>query len=410
LHAEKHTGAASFGEARRALVQRLLDEACRADGALVPVARNRLLQDWAASPEADRVREEYGRLPPADRVRMRLPREPDDPERQGNLIVLKTDSGGEPGVLLLKYNPAILDFPALFDLPRLAPHYQIVLEPSWWGYRHHRFLPYLGCDLDVAVQCFFGPDYDYIAGLGSNLVPVRMGPADWADPATFDVQGGAGAQFDVAMVAAWSPWKRHEVLFRALAELKARGRALRAALVGYPWDWTADRIVRLARRHGVAEQCTLFEQVPHAKVAEILARSRCSVVLSREEGSPKALYESIFCGTPPVVYAGNRGIDLARIRPPVGMTAGDAELARVLAHVLDHPEEFDPRGWALRHTGYGNSTRRLNDVLAEMAARRGRAWRRGIAAKKNAPNLRYAEPGASARFAPEYDRLATFLR
>ena len=405
LHGQKHARPGEPGGGPgRARVESLLADACYAGGKLLPVARNGLLQEWRSSPEAGRVRRTYARIPRADRLRMRWPRDDHDPERQGNLLVLKSPAPGEPGVLLLKYNPAILDFAALFDLPRLAARYTLVLEPSFWGYRHHRFFPYLGSDLRVVVQCHYPPDFDFIAGLNTNLVPVRLGPSDWADSRAFRC-GPGPRRFDVAMVAAWSPWKRHVALFRAMRALRRRGRRLKAALVGYPWDWKRAKVERIARSHGVADDCTFFESIPHAEVARLLADSKVSLFLSGDEGSPKALLESMLCGAAPIVFSGNRGIDLDRIREPVGRLAGDDDLPDVICDVVDRHAEFDPRSWALEHTGFENATRILNETLEGLSPR----WSRDIAPKKNAPHLRYAEPGRYRDFARDYDDLAEFL-
>ena len=44
-----------------------------------------------------------------------------------------------------------------------------------------------------------------------------------------------------------------------------------------------------------------------------------------------------------------------------------------------------------------------------MARKRGLPWTHNIVAKKNAPNLMYAQPGAYATFEGEYQRLARFF-
>ena len=56
-----------------------------------------------------------------------------------------------------------------------------------------------------------------------------------------------------------------------------------------------------------------------------------------------------------------------------------------------------------------NATNKINAALAEMAGHRGRPWTTDIVAKKNAPNLRYAEAGVYKDFAAEYERLSDFL-
>ena len=142
-----------FGAKRIHAVRALLSEYCFENGELAPVRQNRLLAEFASGAEAQRVRQAFARFPLADRVRMRHPRPADDPERQGDLIVLKAhdEASGEKGVLYLMYGESIRQFPALFDLRRLASKYMIVLEPSWWGYEDAAFLLYLGSDLDVVV-------------------------------------------------------------------------------------------------------------------------------------------------------------------------------------------------------------------------------------------------------------------
>src|SRR5439155_4454117 len=113
------------------------------------------------------------------RVRLRFPND-DDPERQGDLIILKSYDRrtGERGVLMIKYSETILAMAAMFDLGMLASQYMLVLEPSSWGYQDARFLLYLGSDLDVLVQSPREADFEFIENLDTNLVPVRVGAGE----------------------------------------------------------------------------------------------------------------------------------------------------------------------------------------------------------------------------------------
>ena len=215
-------------------VRRLVRSRCHRAGSPLPVADNRLLAQFRETDEADAIRCEFGRFPVDDRVRLRKPRANDDPERQGDLMVLKEhDAGtGEKGVLLLSYTQAFRRFAALFDVGALARRYVLVLEPSWWGYADVTFLMFVGADLDVVVQAPWRPDFDFIRGLDCNLRPIRIGAGDWVDPAVFEPREGRDRTYDPVMVSAWSPVKRHRELFRALARIKRRGRsALRVALI-----------------------------------------------------------------------------------------------------------------------------------------------------------------------------------
>ena len=73
-------------------------------------------------------------------MRLRYPND-EDPERQGDLIVLKSYDAktSERGVLMLMYSEAILAMVAIYDLGALAERYMFVLEPSSWGYQDVRF-------------------------------------------------------------------------------------------------------------------------------------------------------------------------------------------------------------------------------------------------------------------------------
>ncbi len=354
----------------------------RPDGSLRPLCENPFLAAWARTPQARAERERLASFPLADRVRLRSPRPEAPASRQGDLLLLKAPdpATGEQGVLLVTYHHGIELLPRVFDLAGLAAEHVLVLEPSTWGLMDARFLPYLGSDLGVIVEAQSEPDHAWIGGLRSNLVPSRLGAGDWADPALFTPRPGTDRAYDVCMVAAWDPLKRHALLFDALARLRRRGRPLRTALVGYRMGWTRDPVERAARRRGVADLLTVYDRIPHAEVARVLADARVSVLLSRREGANRAIYESWFCDTPTVVYRHHRGVNLEHAgHPRLGLLADEAELAGALEAVLDGRERFAPRATALTLTGCHVATRRLEQELAALAAARGRPFTRGLA-------------------------------
>ena len=412
LHLWRHLGTEGAGAHRVNYLMRIIRQNCYRDGALVPAADNRLRQDFIRSPQGIELRRLYGALAPEHRVRLRFPND-DDPERQGDLIILKRydEASGERGVILLLYGEAMAAFASVFDLAKLASRYSIVLETSGWGYQDARFFLYLGSDLDVIVQSPRIQDFEFVQNLQSNLIPVRVGSGEWVDPETFRLRApGKDCEFDVVMVAAWDPLKRHELLFRALARLKQeRDKPLRLALIGYPLGWTREPVENLLRRYDLTNDCTIFEKIPHADVARVVSESKVSLLLSRQEGSNRSVYESMFCGTPVIVYGDHRGINLDHVNEHSGLLADDNELADAIAKIVNHPEAFDPRGWALKNIGYENATKGVNEALKQSAQRRGLPWTRDIVAKRNAPNLRYATPGVYKEFESEYERLSELL-
>ena len=412
LHMWRHLGDEVVGPNRVARLMQIIREQCYRNGQLLPAAENGLRREFIVSPQAKQERAFFSSFSERDRVRLRVPND-DDPERQGNLIVLKRYDAttGERGVLLVMYGEAMASCASVFDLGALASRYTIVLETSGWGYQDARFFLFLGSDLDVVVQSPRIEDFEFIQDLQTNLVPVRVGSGEWVDPSTFCPRPAEQpCSFDAVMVAAWDPLKRHELMFQALAQLKQeRGRPLRLALIGYALGWTRSPIEDLLQRYDLVNDCTIFENISHAEVSRIVSESRVSLLLSRQEGSNRSVYESMFCGTPVIVYRHHRGINLAHVNEKTGLLADDHELAETISRIVDHLEAFNPRAWALQNIGYENATRKVNEALKQVAQQRGLTWTKDIAAKRNAPNLRYAEPGRYKEFEAEYQSLSDYL-
>jgi glycosyltransferase involved in cell wall biosynthesis len=409
----RHLGTEGIGEKRIARLQQIIRENCYSEDRLLSAAENRLRLDFVRSARARQLRQLYGSFPPEHRVRLRFPND-DEPERQGDLIVLKAydETTGERGVLMLMYSEAVLAMAAMFDLAALASRYQFVLEPSSWGYQDVRFLFYLGSDLDVLIQSPRRADFEFVESLQTNLVPVAVGAGEWVDGSVFCPRAaGQEADYDVVMVSAWDPLKRHELFFRAAARRKQSGeRALRFALIGYQMGWTREPIEKLLRQYDLERDCDVYEMIPHAQVARIVAASKVSLLLSHREGANRGIYESMFCDTPIIVYRHQCGVNLDHVNARTGLLADDDELDQAISDVLEHPEKFDPRRWALENAGYRNATQTINAALRQMSERRGIAWTKDIVAKKSAPELRYAEVGRYQEFATEYESLQKYLR
>jgi glycosyltransferase involved in cell wall biosynthesis len=396
-----------------ALARSWVEWGCRdRQGRLLDIGDNRWLAAFLGTPEAEALRNHFSKCAMHHRIRLREPND-EDRERQGNLLVLKEydPSSGEKGALLLSYSEALRRFPAMFDIGRMAARYAFVLEPSSWGYEDPAFFLYIGADADVVVQAPWRRDYHFILELQTNLHPIRIGAGDWVDPAIFS-SGRARAErrFDVVVVSSWSPWKRHEDLFRAAAKLKRDGTILQIALVGYPLGWTQEKIVQLIRRYQLQDHCTLFESITPAEVAQVVGDSRAYVLLSRREGANKALYEAMFCDTPVVVYENHRGVNTDMVRQGVGTLYQDGRLHEALLRILNRGEDFTPRAWAESYSGYQNATDEINAVLQRMSQTRGLPWTRDIGAKRNAPDIMYASSRETDRFEGEYRELEQYLR
>ena len=394
-------------------VLRLIADSCRdSHGTLGSIAENRLLAAFVNSRRARSLRRRWATFPISDRVHLREPNPRPNPERVGNIIILKTPGpqSRERGVILVKYTEAFEVLAATFDLRSLAEEYTLVLEPSSWGYQDMVYLLYLGRDFEVVVQAPRRADFEFIRDLGTNLQAIQVGAGDWVDPTMFSPPGGTPRTYDLAMVASWNPVKRHDLLFRTLADLKRyHRRRLHVALVGYAQQWTKQDVAHIARRYGVFDQCSWFEQLPHHEVARVVAESKAFVLLSQREGASKALYESMFCDTPVIVPKGHRGINLDHIVPEVGIATSDYELGQSILRVIDNPKDFHPRAWAVANTGWPRAAEKLNALLRGMAQRDDRHWASDIVPKRNGPELRYVDRAKLQEFEPVYQALTRHL-
>ncbi len=328
-----------------------------------------------------------------------------------DLIVLKSATDEEKGVILLKYVRTFDAVVALFDQARLFARYRVVLEPCWAGYCLPSLLMYAAHFDPVIVQCFTADDLAFVRDVGTPLVPIPLGPADWVNADIFQAAGEhEDKTHDLVMVANWAPHKRHVQLFRALAEL--RDRPLRVLLIGFPWGGrTAEDIRREAAALDLPHvTIDIVESVPATEVASRVRRSRAFVFLSRKEGDNKALVEAMFADVPVIVYRDTVGGATMRVNRQTGLLTSDAGLASTIRRVLDGQGGFSPRAWAIRHTGSAVATQTLDAALRASAAAQRSVYRDPIVAKTNAPNLAYRDPADRQRFAADYNFILSCLR
>lgn len=326
-----------------------------------------------------------------------------------DLIILKEPRSDEKGVLLIKYTPTFDAFLAMFDLEAVQDRYYIVLEPSWAGYCDPSILMFIADSHPVWVQCFTEEDYAFIDSFKSNLVPVRLGPADWINPQRFPDGILVEKKYDIVMVANWGRHKQHKQLFRALREMT--GRELDVLLIGFEWGGRTRQDL-LAEAQGLPRSVRLHikEDVPHEMVGEYISQSKMLVFLSKKEGDNKALVEGMFCNVPAIVYSETIGGAKNRINQETGILSSYADLGGRIVYMLDHYQEFAPRAWALCHTGCTAATHILNAALERVAREKGDAYLSRISEKANSPNLVYVHAEDERKFAAGYELLRTIRR
>jgi glycosyltransferase involved in cell wall biosynthesis len=372
---------------------------------------NRIYRSFLSSRPAKRYRNYFFGISQDHRLRLRYPRQADFEARQGDLMVLKACSPdtGEKGVLMIHFTESLAKFAALFSLDKVAEHYRLVFEPSWWGYQHGNFLLFMDLPTDIIIESPYAPDYDFIQRLNCNFIPIRIGAGDWVDPQGFPDGKNQLKKYDIVMIGNWSRIKRHAVLFKAVARMPSKNQ-IKIALIGYASHGrTRNDVLKDARKCGLQNNIRLFENIEPVQVASILRESKVNVLLSKGEGANRGIYEGLFSGNVIILYRQNKGVNKSIINPQTGYLSADEELPAVLQTAIAEYARFDTGGWARENTGYLISSKKLNALIRELALANHEPWTRDIVPKMNKPNNLYARNKDMLALKPEYAGLKKFL-
>ena len=330
------------------------------------------------------------------------------------VIVLKGprwegDRVAEMGVLLLANTEWMDIFHRYVSMASLLKHYRLILEPSWSGYANPKLLAFCAFrNHPVVVMSPCRADYEFLERLHSNLRPTSIGASDWVDPRVFRPLDQQLKRFDAVMIARWTRLKGHHLLCRALRRIA--DPAYRVALVAKKVEGD-DRsaILSMIDEYGLTGQITIFEDLEPPAVNEVLNQAKVNLLLSRQEGSNRSLFEGFFAGVPGLAFANHIGIPIDHFTSQTGRLITQHELADALLYFRDHWVEFDPRPWALANIAPEVTTARLNRVLRQLAMENSEPWTQDIACKCNRPGLHYyPDESAGQGFATIEDLVAHY--
>jgi glycosyltransferase involved in cell wall biosynthesis len=327
-------------------------------------------------------------------------------------LVLKSARPGEKGVIVLEYNYILPTFARLFDVPRIAERYHLVLEPTWSGYCTLDVLTYSQYDFPVFVQAHEPRDAAFVDGLDANLVSVPTSTNWWVDHRLFRPLPGVKKDIDILMIAAWGRYKRHHRFFAGLRSLRRAGHRPHVVLLGYPINLSKDDILQEAQYYGVADQVEIQEYAPYARINEYLNRSKVNVVWSRREGVNRAIVEGMFAGVPCLVREGfNYGHKYSYINEHTGRYSTEHGLPEALLWMIENHQRFSPRDWVMANMSCQKATEILAERIRARALNDGEPWTEGLAVKTNELNgMLYWDPAERQRFEADYAYLATAVR
>ena len=327
------------------------------------------------------------------------------------LLVVKAARPNERGVLVVDYSYVFPALAGLFDLPSIADRYTIVLEPSWAGTCTPEILLYSRLDRPVFVETIEPRDRNLLPRLDMNLHAVPIAANWWVDHRIRPAQSTA-RDIDVAMVAAWADIKRHWRVFRALAELRRRGRRLSVALVGYQYDRTRADIEALASYFGIRDQVQTYERISQENVSALLWRSKIHVLWSRRECANRAIIEAMLADVPVIVREGMTfGFKYPYINEQTGRFVPESGLADAMLEMIETRDRFSPREWVLANMTCERATATLERQLCEQAMQDGEPWTEGLVAKTSTLDTqRYWNPDDAKQFEEDYRFLRSCVR
>lgn len=228
-----------------------------------------------------------------------------------------------------------IDAPALRVPPAVSGRFDLVLTAAEWQSDVVR-------ERHPAMPC--------------AVLPI--GP-DFADPVTFRPLGLA-KRYDVIYVAAAQPYKRHDILFDALARAPRRLKAL--CVFGY--GEAAEALRRHAAERDLDVDFVGPPGVHFTEVNRLMNLARVGVVCGVEDGAPAILTEYMLAGLPVLANAA-LSCGLHCIRPETGRTADAGGFAAALMELVDASGTYTPREAVLSRWTWPHSVDRLARLIAD---------------------------------------------
>ncbi|UFN48733.1 glycosyltransferase [Roseomonas sp. OT10] len=193
---------------------------------------------------------------------------------------------------------------------------------------------------------------------GTRTAVMPIGP-EFASPETFHPLA-VPKDYDLIYVAAAQPYKRHDILFDALAGLPRGIRALCVCGYGEMGEALRQRAAALGLNLDIIGP----PGVSFAEVNALMNRARIGVVCGEADGAPAILTEYMLAGLP--VLANERlCCGLQFITPATGMTASAAGFGQGILSLLERAGTLDPRREVLARWTWPHSVRRLAGLLPE---------------------------------------------
>lgn len=299
----------------------------------------------------------------------------------------------EKGAIVIKFTEAFAPIYLGVNVCLLSRYFVFILEPSWAGYSLAEILVWTELNAEkVVVMTPDEDDFRFLSELKSNLIPVKLGAADWVNPEIFSKVSNTPKIYDAIYVANFNPGKRVDRYIRAIVRINRIKTDFRAALVCASNGISKREVMATLEWFSDKANISFFNGMAQSDLNKLLNQSKVNVLLSLKEGANKGLTEGLFSGTPALLLSENVGVRRANINNQTGKIIPDADLEDSLIWFADNYDDFEPHNWANEYISPTASTNNLEKLLQEIEIQAGRVWTRGLYPKVNEPDLGYLHP------------------
>lgn len=168
--------------------------------------------------------------------------------------------------------------------------------------------------------------------------------------------------YDVIYVAAAQAYKRHDILFEALAKLPRSLRALCVCGYGEMIDTLRSEVGAL----GINVDFIDPPGVPFEEVNRLMNQARIGVVCGIDDGAPAILTEYMLTGIPVLANSQLR-CGLQFITPETGRVASPDKFHEGIRDMLARLDTFKPRQVVLANWTWPHSLRKLSSFIGRSA-------------------------------------------
>lgn len=313
----------------------------------------------------------------------------------------------EPGFLVVSFETELDKLVRLKKFDELTSQYRIIFLPTWQPFYSESMCllaarskyPYF-----IMPSAFTEQELCETFSPHSNYLPFHA--ASWVNDELYEPPKNEKT-IDLLMIANFSSYKRHWLLFKALQKLP---KSLRVVLAGMPLrERTKDTLLEEARLFGVDDRFTIIEGATDEELKELLRSAKLFCAMTHKEGSYIAVAEACMAGTPIAMFDTAKIGTKAYINNQTGLLLSHKlPLHAQLMSTLTSIHQLQPQKWAKTNISAKENSRKLNDHLKSWSLRNSLNWSTNINSIFCEHFIfKYFGETVETHMKPEHDRLQT---